>query len=247
MQPVGGMWLGRYAVLPVFASPGESSWQGEVLSGVILCVTQDRPSSQTSDRSSRKGRRRQRGRARSFGSDRQWAGCTPRSTEAMEPGAFGELPATTCWVFQGGCAGEQSTPEHVSLLQGGRRGVPGSPVAPSKRRRQARRELTQVGWFPLNRGGLLSLIAPRRPRPPWAFHCGEQLSLPGEGWGLGWASGVTLASYFSSLSLSFITGEPVLGSCNCCNESPQTPCLRKAHVYSLTLLESQSPELVPQS
>lgn len=42
-QPVCGMWQGGYAVLPVFASPGESSWQGEVLSGVILCVTQDCP------------------------------------------------------------------------------------------------------------------------------------------------------------------------------------------------------------
>lgn len=84
----------------------------------------------------------------------------------MEPGTFGELPATTCWVFQGGYAGEESTPEHVSLLQGGRRGVPGSPAAQSKRHRQARRELAQVGWFPLYRGGLLSLIAPRRPQPP---------------------------------------------------------------------------------
>ena len=58
--------------------------------------------------------------------------------EAMEPGAFGELPATTCWISQGGCDGEESASEHVSLLEGGRRGVPGSSVAPSKRCRQPR-------------------------------------------------------------------------------------------------------------
>ena len=78
-QPVCGMWWGGYLVLPVFASPGESSGQGDVLCGVILCVTQECPSSQTSYGSNGKGRRRRRVRGQELPAvTRQRAGCTPR-------------------------------------------------------------------------------------------------------------------------------------------------------------------------
>ena len=81
--------------------------------------------------------------------------------EAMEPGAFGELRATTCWISQGGCAGEESTSEHVSLLEGGRRGVRDLLWPQARGVGRPGRELAQVAWFPLSHGGLHSLIVPR--------------------------------------------------------------------------------------
>ena len=197
-QPACAMWRGGYAALPVFASPDESRWQGDVLSGVILCVTQDCPSSQTSYGSSRKGRRRRRGRGQELPAVTcQRAGLTPRSTEATEPGAFGEPLPPLAGVSEEDVLGKNPLLSMFPCCEGVE-GVCQDLLQPrASGVGRPGQELAQVDWFPLNCGGLHSLIAPRQPQPPWAFHCGDQLSLPGEGWGLGWASGVTLASSVS--------------------------------------------------
>lgn len=92
--------------------------------------------------------------------------------EAMEPGAFRELPATACWISQGGCAGEESASEHVSLLEEGRKGVPGSSVAPSKRCRQARPGTRSGGLVSPQPRGAAQSHCPQMTQPPWAFHVG---------------------------------------------------------------------------
>lgn len=178
-QPVCGMWRGGYVVLPVFASPGEFSGQGDVICDVILCMTQECPSSQTSYGSNGKERKRRRGRGQELPAvTRQWAGCTLKrwSRELSE----------NCLLQLAGFPKEDVLGKNPLLsMFPSWKGV-GGVCQDLLRCRQARPGTRSGGLVSPQPRGAAQSHCPQMTQPPWAFHWGSTLSARrGLGTGLG--------------------------------------------------------------